>query len=132
VPLVADELGRVLINLVENALYAVHARKAQAGQAYEPAIRIATRDQGNQVELRVRDNGTGIPAEIRDRIFSPFFTTKPPGKGTGLGLSLCHDIIVQANGGTLTVETEEGQFTEFAVTIPRQPLPRDAASPRKS
>ena len=82
------------------------------------------------MEVRVRDNGMGIPAGVRERIFTPFFTTKAPGKGMGLGLSLSHNIIVQANGGTLTFETEEGRFTEFVVTLPRRAPPRPAANKR--
>ncbi|HYO65180.1 MAG TPA: ATP-binding protein, partial [Archangium sp.] len=117
---VADEIGRVIINLLENALHAVQARKAREGAGYTPVITVSTRAVGDRMELRVRDNGTGIPAAVRERIFSPFFTTKAPGKGTGLGLSLSHNIIVQANGGTLTFESEEGRFTEFVVTLPRK------------
>jgi signal transduction histidine kinase len=98
----------------------VQARKAREGAGYTPVISVSTRAVDDRMELRVRDNGTGIPAAVRERIFSPFFTTKAPGKGTGLGLSLSHNIIVQANGGTLTFETEEGRFTEFVVTLPRK------------
>jgi two-component system NtrC family sensor kinase len=78
-----------------------------------------TRSLGNRVEIRIRDNGTGIPSEVRDKIFSPFFTTKPAGEGTGLGLSMSHDIIVKQHGGSINVETERGVFTEFIITLPR-------------
>ena len=78
-----------------------------------------TRSLGNGVEIRIRDNGTGIPSEVRDKIFSPFFTTKPAGEGTGLGLSMSHDIIVKQHGGSINVETERGVFTEFIITLPR-------------
>ncbi|MFE8604134.1 trifunctional serine/threonine-protein kinase/ATP-binding protein/sensor histidine kinase [Archangium violaceum] len=128
--LVADEIGRVIINLLENALHAVQARKAREGAEYTPVITVSTRLAGDRMELRVRDNGTGIPAAVRERVFSPFFTTKAPGKGTGLGLSLSHNIIVQANGGTLTFESEEGRFTEFVVTLPRK-APPPASAPQR-
>ena len=78
-----------------------------------------TRSLGNRVEIRIRDNGTGIPSEVRDKIFSPFFTTKPAGEGTGLGLSMSHDNIVKQHGGSINVETERGVFTEFIITLPR-------------
>ena len=119
VELVADEIGRVIINLLENALHAVQTRKAREREGYTPVLSISTCGMGERLELRVRDNGTGIPAQVRERVFSPFFTTKAPGKGTGLGLSLSYNI-VQANGGTLTFESEEGHFTEFVVTLPRR------------
>ncbi|HEX5750923.1 MAG TPA: AAA family ATPase [Archangium sp.] len=128
---VADEIGRVIINLLENALHAVQARKAREGEGYTPVISVTTRAVGDRMELRVRDNGTGIPVALRERIFSPFFTTKAPGKGTGLGLSLSHNIIVQANGGTLTFESEEGRFTEFVVTLPRK-APPPASAPQRT
>jgi two-component system NtrC family sensor kinase len=81
---------------------------------------VATRDVGDAVEVRVRDNGTGIPPEIKDKLFQPFFTTKPTGEGTGLGLSISYDIITQQHGGTITVESEQGSFTEFTIRLPRQ------------
>jgi len=86
---------------------------------------VATRDLGEAVEIRIRDNGTGIPAEIRDKLFQPFFTTKPTGEGTGLGLSISWDIVVQQHGGTITVDSRVGEFTEFAVRLPR---PRQATT----
>jgi signal transduction histidine kinase len=80
---------------------------------------VATREDDDNVEIRVRDNGTGIPADIRDKLFQPFFTTKPTGEGTGLGLSISYDIVTQQHGGTITVESEPGSFTEFTVRLPR-------------
>jgi signal transduction histidine kinase len=86
---------------------------------FEPVLRAATRNLGEAVEIRIRDNGTGIPPEVREKMFNPFFTTKPTGEGTGLGLSITHDIIVKQHGGWIRVETEPGSFTEFVVTLPR-------------
>ena len=120
VRLVPEEIGRVILNLVSNAMYAMESKRRTAGPGYAPALLVATRDRGDQVEIRVRDNGTGIPAAIRDRVWSPFFTTKPTGAGTGLGLSICHDIVVQGHGGTMTVESEDGEFTEFCLRLPKQ------------
>ncbi|WP_437292047.1 trifunctional serine/threonine-protein kinase/ATP-binding protein/sensor histidine kinase [Sorangium sp. So ce406] len=129
VSLVPQEISRVVINLVDNACYAVRRRDAARGQGSSPQIRVATRDLGDRVELRVHDNGVGIPAGIRDKIMNPFFTTKPPGEGTGLGLSICHNIVVEGNGGSLTFETQEGEFTEFIVTLPkRAPGPEAGAA----
>ena len=88
---------------------------------------MATRDLGDAIEIRVRDNGTGIPPEIRDKLFQPFFTTKPPGEGTGLGLSISYDIIAQQHGGTITVESEPGAYTEFTICLPRRTTVREAA-----
>ena len=82
-------------------------------------LHATTRDLGDAVEIRIRDNGTGIPAEVKEKMFNPFFTTKPAGEGTGLGLSMSHDIIVKQHGGTIDVDTEPGQFTEFTIVLPR-------------
>jgi signal transduction histidine kinase len=112
-------MGRVFLNLVNNACYAVHAKKRALGRAFAATLRVSTRDLGHAVQIRIRDNGTGIPAEVRERMFHPFFTTKPTGDGTGLGLSISADI-VREQGGTLEVETEEGEFTEFVITLPRK------------
>ena len=84
-----------------------------------PSLTVATREAGDAVEVRVRDNGTGIPPEIKDKLFQPFFTTKPTGEGTGLGLSISYDIVTQQHGGTITVESEPGAFTEFTIRLPR-------------
>jgi signal transduction histidine kinase len=86
---------------------------------FKPLIKVSTRDLGEMVEIRVRDNGTGIAAEVRDKLFQPFFTTKPTGEGTGLGLSISYDIVTQQHGGTIEVESEPDSFTEFTVRLPR-------------
>jgi two-component system, NtrC family, sensor kinase len=115
-----QEITRVLLNLITNGFYAVAQRKLKAdGTGFDPVLSVATRNLGDQVEIRIRDNGTGIPAEVKEKMFNPFFTTKPAGEGTGLGLSISHDIIVKQHGGTIDVETEPGQFTEFRIVLPR-------------
>jgi two-component system NtrC family sensor kinase len=115
---VGADLGRVLLNLFSNAFYAVQKRQ-QAGEAgYVPHVAVSTRGVGKGVEIRVSDNGTGMPDDIKAKIFQPFFTTKPTGEGTGLGLSLSYDIVTQGHGGTLTVESEPGQGTTFTLTLP--------------
>ena len=115
---VAQDIGRVLLNLFGNAFYALEKRQELQPAGYQPELRVTTRLLNRQFELRVRDNGLGIPAAARERIFHPFFTTKPPGEGTGLGLSISYDIVTQGHGGTLTFETEEGQYTEFVMRLP--------------
>ncbi|MFL5347170.1 MAG: AAA family ATPase [Hyalangium sp.] len=117
----APDLGRVFLNMIGNAIYAVaQKRKLQPASDFSPRIQITTRRRGDRVEVRIRDNGTGIPQEIIDKIYMPFFTTKPPGEGTGLGLSISHGIIVDAHQGELKVESAEGEFTEFIITLPRK------------
>lgn len=119
VPAVRHDLGRALIGLFSNAFYAVQQRQQQQfGEEYVPQVKLTTKRTAGQVELRVRDNGPGIPVADLANIFQRFFTTKPAGEGTGLGLSLSYDIITRGHGGTLTVESEVGQFTEFCVTLP--------------
>ncbi|MBF9141436.1 sensor histidine kinase [Hymenobacter properus] len=118
VAVVPQDLSRVLINLLTNALYAVQQRQRQADSSYRPEVTVQTSAGPGGVEIRVRDNGTGIPDEARAKIFQPFFTTKPTGEGTGLGLSLSHDIIAQGHGGTLSVESQPGNFTEFLISLP--------------
>ena len=119
VALVPQDVGRVLLNLLNNAFYAVHQRRLALDGAFEPSVSVSTRALGGGVEIRVEDNGGGIPASIRDRIFEPFFTTKPTGAGnTGLGLSLSYEIVTQGHGGTLSVESQEGEGTVFIVTLP--------------
>ena len=109
-----------MLNLFTNSFYAVRERQRSAHDpGYEPTVSVVTRALGDRVEIRVHDNGIGIPDAARARIFDPFFTTKPAGEGTGLGLSLSHDIIVKQHGGVFDVETEPGAFTEFIVTLPR-------------
>jgi two-component system, NtrC family, sensor kinase len=112
-----QEITRVLLNLISNGFYAANKRATEAGS--EPRLKAATLNLGEKVEIRIRDNGMGIPPDIREKIFNPFFTTKPAGEGTGLGLSLSHDIVVKQHGGTIEVATEPGSFTEFIVRLPR-------------
>jgi signal transduction histidine kinase len=119
-----QEITRVFLNLVSNGFYAVNKRRIETGEAsFDPVLVAATRNLGDAVEIRIRDNGTGIPQEVRDKMFNPFFTTKPAGEGTGLGLSMSHDIIVKQHGGTIDVDTEPGQFTEFRIVLPRTSNP---------
>ena len=112
------ELGRVLLNLFNNAFYAVHQRHQASEPGYAPAVGVRTWVAGRQVKVCVHDNGTGMPEAVRTKVFQHFFTTKPTGEGTGLGLSLAHEIITQGHGGTLTVESHEGQGTDFIITLP--------------
>ena len=115
-----QEITRVLLNLISNGFYATIKRGAEAnGGGYEPTLSATTSNLGDRVEIRIRDNGTGIPNEVRGKIFLPFFTTKPAGEGTGLGLSLSHDIIVKQHAGTIEVDTAPGEFTEFRIVLPR-------------
>ncbi|WP_246510610.1 GAF domain-containing protein [Bradyrhizobium glycinis] len=114
-----QEITRVFLNLVSNGFYAANKQKDAVGDGFEPRLRATTTDLGGAVEIRIRDNGTGIPADVREKIFNPFFTTKPAGEGTGLGLSICHDIIVKQHGGSIEVDTEPGKYTEFIITLPR-------------
>jgi signal transduction histidine kinase len=115
-----QDVTRVLLNLISNGFYAATKRKAQAdGNGYEPTLVASTRSLGDRVEIRIRDNGTGIPREVKEKMFNPFFTTKPAGEGTGLGLSICHDIIVKQHGGTIEVDTQPGEFAEIRVILPR-------------
>jgi signal transduction histidine kinase len=115
-----QEITRALLNLISNGFYAATRRKVESGkEGFEPVLSASTRNLGTTVEIRIRDNGTGIPAEAKEKIFVPFFTTKPTGEGTGLGLSMTHDIIVKQHGGQIAVETEPGAFTEFIITLPR-------------
>jgi two-component system, NtrC family, sensor kinase len=114
-----QEITRVLLNLISNGFYAATKRKAEAGDGFEPMLSATTKNLGDKVEIRIRDNGTGIPEEVKEKIFNPFFTTKPSGEGTGLGLSMSHDIIVKQHGGSIDVETEPGLFTELRIVLPR-------------
>jgi GAF domain-containing protein len=115
-----QDITRVLLNLILNGFYAANRRKAQAGDGFEPTLAAATRSLGDRVEIRIRDNGTGIPPEVREKMFNPFFTTKPAGEGTGLGLSISHDIVVKQHAGAIEVDTEPGAFTEFRIILPRK------------
>jgi two-component system, NtrC family, sensor kinase len=115
-----QEITRVLLNLISNGFYAATKRKAQPnGGDCEPTLAAATRSLGDSVEIRIRDNGTGISPEVKEKMFNPFFTTKPAGEGTGLGLSISHDIIIKQHGGSIEVDTEAGEFTEFRIVLPR-------------
>ena len=115
-----QEITRVLLNLISNGFYAATKRKTEANSGdYEPTLTAMTKDLGDSVEIRIRDNGTGIPAGVKEKMFNPFFTTKPPGEGTGLGLSLSYDIIVKQHGGSIEVDTQPGEFTEFKIVLPR-------------
>lgn len=118
ISVVSEEIGRVILNLLNNAFYAVTERKKLKMEGYEPFVSIVTRLVDDHVEIQVSDNGNGIPQKVMDKIFQPFFTTKPAGQGTGLGLSLSYDII-KAHGGELRVETKEGEGTEFTIVLPR-------------
>nr|WP_228466708.1 ATP-binding protein [Adhaeribacter swui] len=113
-----QELGRVLLNLFNNAFYAIQQKKAHLNGQYQPEVKVLTRQQNGQVEITIRDNGTGIPENLKNKIFQPFFTTKPTGLGTGLGLSLAYDIITKQHGGKLLVQSEPGQHTEFTIVLP--------------
>jgi two-component system, NtrC family, sensor kinase len=116
-----QEITRALLNLLSNAVYAVTKRRSETdGEEFEPILLAATRNLGSTIEIRIRDNGTGIPLELKEKIFNPFFTTKPPGEGTGLGLSMSHDIIVQQHGGRIDLDTEPGVYTEFIISLPRK------------
>jgi signal transduction histidine kinase len=115
-----QEITRALLNLISNGFYAAGKRKTEnGGPGFEPTLLAATRNLGNAVEIRIRDNGTGIPPEVKEKMFNPFFTTKPAGEGTGLGLSMTYDIVVKQHGGRIDVTTEPGQFTEFTIVLPR-------------
>jgi len=119
IDLYPQEITRVFLNLISNGFYAATKRKEAGDEGFEPALSAVTKSLGNKVEIRIRDNGTGIPPEVKEKMFNPFFTTKPAGEGTGLGLSMSHDIIVKQHGGTIDVATEPGAFTEFIITLPR-------------
>jgi two-component system, NtrC family, sensor kinase len=120
VDLYPQEVTRVLLNLISNGFYAAIKRKGQAGnEGFEPVLAAVTKNLGDRVEIRIRDNGTGIPPDVKARMFDPFFTTKPAGEGTGLGLSISHDIIVKQHAGSIAVDTEPGLFTEFRIVLPR-------------
>ena len=124
IELAPQEMTRVFLNLFGNGFYATAKRQRDgAAPEFRPTLKVATRDLGDAVEVRVRDNGTGIPPEIRDKFFQPFVTTKPTGEGTGLGLSISYDIVTQQHGGTIEVDSREGEFTEFTIRLPRPHRP---------
>jgi signal transduction histidine kinase len=116
-----QDMTRVFLNLFSNGFYAATRRARNGGDAeFAPKLKVTTRDAGEVVQIRVRDNGTGIPVEIRDKLFQPFFTTKPTGEGTGLGLSITYDIVTKQHGGTIAVESDLGEFSEFTIRLPRK------------
>jgi signal transduction histidine kinase len=120
VDLYPQEMTRALLNLISNGFHAATRRKVETDdETFEPILSAATRNLGTTVEIRIRDNGIGISSEVKEKMFHPFFTTKPAGEGTGLGLSMTHDIIVKQHGGRIEVETEPGVFTELIITLPR-------------
>ena len=117
-----QDITRVFLNLFSNGFYATTKRARDGGDAgFVPTLKVTTRDAGDAVEIRVRDNGTGIPADIRDKLFQPFFTTKPTGEGTGLGLSITYDIVTQQHGGSIAVDSKVGEYSEFTIRLPRNP-----------
>jgi signal transduction histidine kinase len=117
IDLIPQDIGRVILNLITNAFYAVAEKKKHIPEGYEPIVSVSTKKMSNEVEIKVKDNGNGIPQKTLDKIFQPFFTTKPTGEGTGLGLSLSYDI-VKAHGGELKVNTREGEGAEFIIKLP--------------
>jgi signal transduction histidine kinase len=120
ITLAPQDVTRVLLNLFSNGFYAARRRQGmEATPGFEPTLKVATRELGDAVEIRVRDNGIGIPEEVKDKLFQPFFTTKPTGEGTGLGLSISYDIVTQQHGGTITVDSKVGEFSEFTIRLPR-------------
>ena len=118
VKVISQDIGRVILNLITNAFYAVMEKKKLHTQDYEPTVTVSTKKIDNKIIVEVTDNGTGIPQKALDKIFQPFFTTKPTGQGTGLGLSLSYDIVTKGHGGELKVETKEGEYTAFSVILP--------------
>jgi signal transduction histidine kinase len=115
--IIPQDIGRVILNLITNAFYSVAEKKSVNEQDYEPKVSMSTKKVPGKINITVRDNGIGVPSKVLDRIFQPFFTTKPTGHGTGLGLSLSYDII-KSHGGELTVKTKEGEFAEFIIELP--------------
>ena len=121
VDLFPQEITRVLLNLISNGFYAAIRRQTEAnGTAFEPTLAATTRNLGDSVEISIRDNGTGIAPDVKEKMFNPFFTTKPAGEGTGLGLSLSHDIIVKQHAGSIEVDTQPGEYTELKIILPRR------------
>jgi two-component system, NtrC family, sensor kinase len=120
IELVPQDITRVCLNLIGNGFYAATKRQREGSDPrFNPALKVSTRDLSDAVEVRVRDNGTGILPKIKDKLFQPFFTTKPTGEGTGLGLSISYDIVTQQHGGTITVDSRVGEYTEFTIHLPR-------------
>jgi len=116
--IIPQDIGRVILNLITNAFYAVTEKKKKLQPGYEPTVSVSTKRQGDRVLISVKDNGDGIPQKILDKVFQPFFTTKPTGEGTGLGLSMSYEIVTKAHGGELKINTKEGEGTEFTIHLP--------------
>ena len=117
VNVIPQDMGRVILNLITNAFYAVNEKKQQE-KDFKPSVSVTTKKMGGHVEIKVTDNGNGIPKKVLDKIFQPFFTTKPTGQGTGLGLSMSYDIVTKGHGGELKVETKDGEGTTFCINLP--------------
>jgi signal transduction histidine kinase len=118
---VPADLSRVIVNIANNACYATEQKRKQSGSTYIPLLRVTTRNQDNQVALYFWDNGIGLTPEVKEKMFNPFFTTKPPGEGAGLGLSISYDIIVQGHQGQIEVTSMPERYTEFIITLPKLP-----------
>ena len=115
-----QEITRALLNLISNGIYAATKRKDQSNcEGFEPTLTAATKNLGDKVEISIRDNGTGIPLEVKEKMFNPFFTTKPAGEGTGLGLSITHDIVVKQHSGLIEVDSQPGEYTEVRIVLRR-------------
>jgi two-component system NtrC family sensor kinase len=120
IEVVPQNITRVCLNLFGNGFYAATKRQKEGSDPnFRPTLKVSTRDLGDAVEVQIRDNGIGIPPEIKDKLFQPFFTTKPTGEGTGLGLSISYDIVTQQHGGEIEVDSRVGEYTEFTVRLPR-------------
>ncbi len=119
VNIVPQDLSRVFLNIINNACYSANDKKKLAPSGFAPTISVSSKNTGDKFEVRIRDNGSGIPQSVIDKIFNPFFTTKPAGAGTGLGLSMSYDIVTQEHKGEIRVDTKEGEFAEFIITIPK-------------
>jgi signal transduction histidine kinase len=116
---IPQDISRVFLNIINNACYSVHEKRKEKGERFFPVVSVCTKNVNNKIEIIIRDNGKGIPSEVLEKIFNPFFTTKPAGKGTGLGLSLSYDIVVQAHKGELKVDSQEGEYAEFLIRLPK-------------
>ena len=115
---IPQDVSRVFLNIITNGFYEVHLKKQEHNGEFKPTLTVKTRSLGDQIEIRIRDNGDGIPLAIREKLFTPFFTTKPPGKDTGLGLSISYDLIVHQHGGQLLFESEEGRYADVIIHLP--------------
>jgi signal transduction histidine kinase len=116
---VPQDISRVFLNIINNACYAANEKKKRNGNKFSPMLKVSTKNINGKVEVRIRDNGDGIPTVVKEQIFKPFFTTKPTGEGTGLGLSISYDIVTKVHGGDIKIESEEGSGAEFIITLPK-------------